>query len=219
MGFDKVGFKPIINKIIYFSNYIYCISLLLLIIHRERIIFYIYVMLISIRILYNVDWSLFVEHYILDGSILLMEGENPGEHKPSEIPKEDNKQPDNNSSNEPIVYFRDNGGQTTSKNLQDWGFNKKHDWHSVHAGYRTHCQQMANLLEYHSKVLNHTHVNTFYDDNFFLGFKATEFFEHFCEKNDIPKDPSCDKVANTLEFRNRLRAQTATGGKVGVQEF
>jgi hypothetical protein len=186
-------------------------------------------MSISIRILYNVDWSLFVEHYILDGSVLLMEGENPGEynpgfslnqgHKPSETPKEDNKQPDDNSSNKPIVYFKDNGGQTTSKDLQAWGFNKNHNWHSVQANYRTHCQQMANLLDYHSKVLNHTHVNTYYDNNFFLGFKATEFFEHFCEKNNIPKDPTCDKVANTPELRDCLRAQAPTGGKKGIQEF
>jgi hypothetical protein len=112
------------NKIKDISNYVYCIPLFLLIIYREQIIYYIYIILFSIRALYNIDWNLFVEHYILDGSLLFMEGEG---HKPSEslIGSQGHKPSeasigDNTSSNRPGVYIRDDGSEiSVSKNLGD----------------------------------------------------------------------------------------------------
>lgn len=219
MGFTLYG--PIANKIRDLSNYIYCISLFVLIMYSERIVYYISVILISIRVLYNIDLSIFVEHYVLDGSLLLMEGEDSGRqgfnepgfsnnqgHQPSEASTGNNMQLDNTSSNQPDVYLKDNGDETSSKNLSDWGIRKNHNFNSNYYTFRNNCYQMASLLEYQHAVYGHKYVDLHYhgNENLLSEHHALEFFENFAKKHNIDCEPQT-KVSNNVGLRNLFREQ------------
>jgi hypothetical protein len=209
VGCFSVG---VCNKIKDIYNYIYCIPLFLLIIYREQIIFYIYTILISIRVLYNIDWNLFVEHYILDGSLLFMEGEGhkPSEslignqwHKPSEA-----STGNNTSLNRPGVYIRDDGSEiSVSKNLIDWGVSHNYIFSLDPKYYPVHCSQMANLLEYQSKVYGQQYVDLWFDSNLVKKAEALEFFDEFVKRHNIQSEPMSAKVLNTVELRNLFRHQ------------
>lgn len=202
-------FGGLYSKIKYIYNYIYFIPLFLLIIYRERIICYIYVILISIRVLYNIDWNFFVEHYTLDGSLLFMEGEG------SEFPNNQGYEPYKASTgnemqlgnSEPDVFIRDNATIISSKDLADWGVKKFHNFGHKSYTFNHNCHQMANLLEYQNAVYDHVYVNLHIDNNLILKSHASEFFEKFAEKHNVGRDPVSGKVPNTVELRNLFREQ------------
>lgn len=170
------------------------------------------------RIIFSIDWNFLIENGVLEGYILLMEGEGSGEHKfkkptfphnqghkASEALTGEKRQVDQSSSDQSVAYIRDDGTEISSKNPVDWGINTKHDFTSNHNTYKTHCNQMANLLEFYNKVHRHVYVSTCYDLNPFLDHKSTEFFESFTESRNIPCAPQSDKISNTVELRNLFR--------------
>lgn len=200
------------------NGYIFCTFILLLFIHREQIITWFLVILTSVRIIYNIDWIFFIENYVMDGSLFLMEGEGSSDHKfkkpgfphnqerePSKASVGEKRQLDYNSSDESIIYTRDDGTQTSSKDLKDWNINRRHGFSNERFLYKTHCLQMANLLEYQNKVHGRVLVSTCYDLNPFLNHSATDFFENFVKPYNLPNAPMSDKLANNLELRNLFR--------------
>ena len=172
------------------------------------------------RIVYSINWDLFIEHYILEGSILLMGGEDSGEHKfkkpafphsqgyqPAESSTGEKRQLDHSNPGQNPVYIKDDGTQVSSKDPNHWGVNPNHDYTNKSANYKNNCQQMANLLEYFNKVHNHRLVNTCYDNNPILGEMSTEFFETFTESRNISSQPGTDQIANTVGLRNLFRSE------------
>lgn len=224
-----------VTKIKDFCKYIYFILLLLLIFYWQQIISHITIILISIRILYNMDWDSFVLHYSLDGSLLLMEGENSRKYEFNqgcsscgEVSSVGPKQLGNTSSNEPNTsaevstidpklldktspdgantYVRDNGCLISSKKLEDWGVNEKHNFAHSRLRYSTHCNQMANLLEYEEAINGNKYINLYEHENSTFKKKASsEFFERFVKNHNIDPDPGYGRIANTVGLRNHFR--------------
>lgn len=171
--------------------YIFYTFLFLLIFYRERIVIYFIVILTSLRIIYNIDWSFFIENYVMDGSLFLMEGESLGGSEQTQI-----------GSDVFIPYTKDDGTKISSLDPRDWGIDSRHKYTSKRYTYFTHCQQMANLLEYNNKVYGQEYVDTFFDDE-----GAKNFFETITTRHNIPKAPMSDKLANNLQLRNFFRNQ------------
>jgi hypothetical protein len=147
-----------------------------------------------------------------------MEGEDSGKHefkkpgfsdnqgdKPSEASTGDKRQLDETTSDESTVYVKDDGTELSSKELKDWNVRDKHNFAAQRYTYKTHCDQMANILEYKRKVEGHVYVNTCWDTNPFLNHTATDFFDTIVEKHKIPNAPMSDKIHNTEELRNLFR--------------
>lgn len=138
------------------------------------------------------------------------EGHNPSEastgnqeHQPSEATAGNNT-----SSHRPGVYIRDDGSEiSVSKNLKDWGVNHNYPFTLDYKYYTANCNQMANLLEYQSKVYGQKYVDLWFDSNLVKKENALEFFDQFAEKHNIQSEPTSTKVLNTVELRNLFRHQ------------
>lgn len=176
-----------------------------------HILLFFYVIISCFRVLYNIDFT--VEY--LDDYVFFMEGEGSGKKYPdsnwSEKPKlsaGSKRGADNLNSNVNTIFIRDNGAQIFSRDPKDWGWNIQHDFSNVYSTRSHHCQQMANLLEYHNKVHGRVLVSTCYDVNPFLSHSATEFFDLMTKPLNIPDAPMSDKLANNLELRNLFRSES-----------
>lgn len=197
----------------------FCICYTLLILcffYWNKIIWYFYTIAFSVRVIYNIDWDFFIEHYISEGSILFMEGENSGEHKfkkpafphsqgykAEESSTGGKRELTDSGSTEFPSFTKDDGTKTLSREPRDWGFDSKHNYDT--ANYKTNCWQMANLLDYHNKVHNQSLVNGIYDKNPYLNESGNEFFESFTESRNIASKEGTDQIANTAYLRNLFR--------------
>lgn len=137
-----------------------------------------------------------------------MEGEGSGSpnkvHEPSEA-----STGNNTSSDRPGVYIRDDGSEiSVSKNLVDWGVTKDYNFSPKAHAYSNSCYQMANLLEYQSRVYGDKYVDLYFDNNLVKKENALGFFEAFARKHDIQTEhPTSTKILNTVELRNLFRQQ------------
>jgi hypothetical protein len=206
-----------VNSVLNYIIAIFCVIFILFVKFFPYILAFNYVIFTYMRMICYIDLS----DIIPDGSLLLMEGENSNAHKfkkpafpyyqgsdmsgPSTGIKRGAEEL-NSSIN--TVYTRDSGAKISSRNPKDWGINVYHDFGGEYHNYGHHCLQMANLLEYHSKVHGRVLVCTAFDVmNPFLSHSATEFFDSFTEARKIPCAPMSDKIANTEELRKLFRSQ------------
>jgi hypothetical protein len=155
---------------------------------------------------------------------LFMEGDNPdgGRFKKPAFPHTQGPQSTDASTGDKRslttddkdspVFIKDDGTQVLSRDPNAWNVNLAYQYGNSPTTFKHDCIEMANLLNYQCAVNGHRLVSTSYDSNPILNHNATEFFDDFVERRNIPDAAGSDMKSNNVQLRNLFR-QAAKSNK------